>query len=183
MLRIVVVCSKEKRKRWEYFNGDMTCECGEAPETTRHMLQFPLLAPPCTLDDTLKFNENARKCFMTRRRRGAVPVIHRVHMDNLPKNENLAPIAGTEGVDTICTVDCENTVTPPPRVGCIVLELRYSSLTLIEKECHDEEVQPYRKDEYKLMTYIIWNLVGQIKYNFYIFTQIHNINICATDVS
>ena len=26
------------------------------------MLQCPLLAHPCTLDDLLKFNENARRC-------------------------------------------------------------------------------------------------------------------------
>ena len=31
-------------------------------EITKHMLQCPLLAHPCTLDDLLKFNENARKC-------------------------------------------------------------------------------------------------------------------------
>ena len=61
-LRTGVTCSKEQRKRWKYFNGDTTCECGQAPETTKHMLQCPLLAHPCTLDDLQKFNENARKC-------------------------------------------------------------------------------------------------------------------------
>ena len=61
-LRTGVACSKEQRKRWKYFNGDTTCECGQAPETTKHMLQCPLLAHPCTLDDLQKFNENARKC-------------------------------------------------------------------------------------------------------------------------
>ena len=55
-------CSMQQRKRWKYFNGDTTCECGQAPETTKHMLQCPLLAHPCTLDDLQKFNENARKC-------------------------------------------------------------------------------------------------------------------------
>ena len=60
-LRTGVACSKEQRKRWKYFNGDTTCECGQAPETTKHMLQCPLLAHPCTLDDLQKFNENARK--------------------------------------------------------------------------------------------------------------------------
>ena len=50
-LRTGVACSKEQRKRWKYFNGDTTCECGQAPETTKHMLQCPLLAHPCTLDD------------------------------------------------------------------------------------------------------------------------------------
>ena len=30
--------------------------------STKHMLQCPLLAHPCTLDDLQKFNENARKC-------------------------------------------------------------------------------------------------------------------------
>ena len=32
--------------------------------------------------------------------------------------------------------------------------LRFSSLTLLEKECYNEEVQPYRKIDYKLMIYI-----------------------------
>ena len=61
-LRTGVACSKEQRKRWKYFNGDTTCECGQAPKTTKHMFQCPLLAHPCTLDDLQKFNENARKC-------------------------------------------------------------------------------------------------------------------------
>ena len=61
-LRTGVACSKEQRKRWKYFNGDTTCEYGQAPETTKHMLQCPLLAHPCTLDDLQKFNENAGKC-------------------------------------------------------------------------------------------------------------------------
>ena len=34
----------------------------QTPEITKHMLQCPLLAHPCTLDDLQKFNENARKC-------------------------------------------------------------------------------------------------------------------------
>ena len=38
-LRTGVPCSKEQRKRWKYFNGDITCECGQAYETTKHMLQ------------------------------------------------------------------------------------------------------------------------------------------------
>ena len=33
-------------------------QCGQAPETTKHMLQCPLIAHPCTLDDLQKFNEN-----------------------------------------------------------------------------------------------------------------------------
>ena len=40
-LRTGVACSKEQRKRWKYFNGDTPCECGQAPETTKHMLQCP----------------------------------------------------------------------------------------------------------------------------------------------
>ena len=57
-----VSCSKEQHEIWKYFNGDTTCECGEAPETTTHMLQCPLLAHSCTLDNLQKFNENDRKC-------------------------------------------------------------------------------------------------------------------------
>ena len=56
-LRTGVACSKEQRKRLKYFNGDTTCECGQAPETTKHMLQCPLLAHPYTLEDLHKFNE------------------------------------------------------------------------------------------------------------------------------
>ena len=33
-LRTGVACSKEQRMRWKYFNGDTTCECGQALETT-----------------------------------------------------------------------------------------------------------------------------------------------------
>ena len=43
-LRTGVACIKEQRKRWMYFNGDTTCECGQAPVTTKHKLQCPLLA-------------------------------------------------------------------------------------------------------------------------------------------
>ena len=50
-LRTGVACCNEQRNRWKYFNGDTTCECGHAPETTMHMLQCPLLAQPYTLDD------------------------------------------------------------------------------------------------------------------------------------
>ena len=38
-LRTGVACSKEQRKRWKYFNGDTTCEFGQVPESTKHMLQ------------------------------------------------------------------------------------------------------------------------------------------------
>ena len=61
-LRTGVACSKEQQKRLKYFNGDTTCERGQVPETTKHMLQFPLLAHPCNLDDLLKFNKHYRKC-------------------------------------------------------------------------------------------------------------------------
>ena len=47
-LRTGVTCSKRQRMRWKYFNGDTICECGQAPETTKHMLHCPLLAHPCT---------------------------------------------------------------------------------------------------------------------------------------
>ena len=58
----LVLHSKEKRMRWKYFNGDMACKCGQAPESTKYMLQCPLLTHPCTLDNLLKFNENDRRC-------------------------------------------------------------------------------------------------------------------------
>ena len=61
-LRTGVACSTEQLKRWNYFNGDTTCECVQAPETTKHMLQYPLLAHLCLLDDLQKFNKNTRKC-------------------------------------------------------------------------------------------------------------------------
>ena len=55
-------CSKEQRKKWGYFNGDTTCECGLATENTSHMLQCTLLAHPCTMDDLLEFNDTAQAC-------------------------------------------------------------------------------------------------------------------------
>ena len=44
-LRTGYTCSKEQRKKWGYFNGNTTCECGLATENTSHMLQCTLLAP------------------------------------------------------------------------------------------------------------------------------------------
>ena len=38
-LRTGYTCSKEQRKKWGYFNGDTTCECGLAAESTAHILQ------------------------------------------------------------------------------------------------------------------------------------------------
>ena len=61
-LRTGVACIKEQCNRWKYLNGDTPCECGQAPGTTKHMLQCPLLAHPCILDDLQKFNVIARKC-------------------------------------------------------------------------------------------------------------------------
>ena len=61
-LRTGYTCSKEQRKKWGYFNGDTTCECGLATENTSHMLQCTLLAHPCTLDDHLEFNDTAQAC-------------------------------------------------------------------------------------------------------------------------
>ena len=42
-LKTGYTCSKEQRKKWGYFNGDTTCECGLATENTSHMLQCTLL--------------------------------------------------------------------------------------------------------------------------------------------
>ena len=61
-LRTGYTCSKEQRKKWEYFNGDITCECGLATENMSHMLQCTLLEHPCTLDDLLEFNDTAQAC-------------------------------------------------------------------------------------------------------------------------
>ena len=61
-LRTGYTCSKEQRKKWGYFNGDTTCECGLATENTSHMLPCTLLAHPCTLDDLLDFNDTAQAC-------------------------------------------------------------------------------------------------------------------------
>ena len=32
----------------------------------------------------------------------------------------------------------------------------------MERECYDEEVQPYRKMDYKPIIYIIWHLVNNL---------------------
>ena len=55
-LRTGYTGSKEQRKKWEYFNGDI-CACGLDEENTAHMLRCSLLTHPCTLDDLLKFND------------------------------------------------------------------------------------------------------------------------------
>ena len=39
-----------------------------------------------------------------------------------------------------------------PSIGPLLLQ--YSSLTPLERECYEGEVQPYRKTDYKLMIYI-----------------------------
>ena len=57
-----VTCSKEQRKKWGYYEGYTTCDCGVSSENTRHMLECPLLAHSCSLDDLLKFNETAKQC-------------------------------------------------------------------------------------------------------------------------
>ena len=61
-LRTVYTCSKEQRKKWQYFDGDTTCECGLATENTAQMLQCILFARPCTLDDLSKFNDTSKSC-------------------------------------------------------------------------------------------------------------------------
>ena len=61
-LRTGVTCSKEQLKTWRYYEGDTTCDCGVSSENTRHMLECPLLAHSCSLDDLLQFNETAKQC-------------------------------------------------------------------------------------------------------------------------
>ena len=61
-LRTGVTCSKEQRKKWDYYEGDTTCDCGVSSENTRHMLECPLLSHSCSLDDLLQFNETAKEC-------------------------------------------------------------------------------------------------------------------------
>ena len=61
-LRTGFTCSKEQRQRWQYYEGDTTCECGLATENTTLMMQCTLLAQPCSLDDLNKFIDTAKKC-------------------------------------------------------------------------------------------------------------------------
>ena len=61
-LRTGDTCSKEQRKKWGYDEGDTTCDCGFSSENTRHMLECPLLAHSCSLDDLMQFNEAAKQC-------------------------------------------------------------------------------------------------------------------------
>ena len=56
-LRTGVTCSKEQRKKWGYYEGDTTYDCGVSSKNTRHMFEFPLLAHSCSLDDLLQFSE------------------------------------------------------------------------------------------------------------------------------
>ena len=52
-----VTCSNEQRQKWGYYEGDTTCDCGFSSENTRHLLECPLLAHSCSLDDLLQFIE------------------------------------------------------------------------------------------------------------------------------
>ena len=52
-----VTCSKEQRKKWGYYEGHTTCDCGISSYNTRHMLECPLLPHSCSLDDLLQLNE------------------------------------------------------------------------------------------------------------------------------
>ena len=61
-LRTGVTCSKEQWKKWGYYEGDTTCDCGVSSENTRHMLECPLLAHSSSLDALLQFNETAKHC-------------------------------------------------------------------------------------------------------------------------
>ena len=45
-LRTGLTCSKEQRKKWVYYDGDTTSECGLAIENTWYMLQCTLLSHP-----------------------------------------------------------------------------------------------------------------------------------------
>ena len=51
-------CSREQRKKLQYFDGDTTCVCGIATENTAHMLQCTLFVRPCTLDDLSKTQQS-----------------------------------------------------------------------------------------------------------------------------
>ena len=51
---------KHAAKTWGYYNGGTTCECVLLPENIKHMLQCPILAQPCSLDDLLEFSGIAK---------------------------------------------------------------------------------------------------------------------------
>ena len=61
-LRTGYTCRKEQRKKWQYFDGHVTCVCGLATENTTDMLLCIFLARPCTLDDLSKINDTAKSC-------------------------------------------------------------------------------------------------------------------------
>ena len=48
---------RHNNKKWGYYEGDTTCDCGVSSENTRHVLECPLLVHACSLDDLLQFNE------------------------------------------------------------------------------------------------------------------------------
>ena len=58
-------CSKEQQKKWKYFDGDTTCECGLATENTAHILQCTLFARPYALDDLSNLNNTEKYCVET----------------------------------------------------------------------------------------------------------------------
>ena len=58
-LRTGVTCSKAQRKRWGYYEGDTTCDCGVSSENTRHMLECPLPVHSCSW---MTFYSSAKQC-------------------------------------------------------------------------------------------------------------------------
>ena len=52
-----VYLQQNTKEKWKLYTGDTTCACGEAEETTAHVLQGSQLAHPCSLDDLIMCND------------------------------------------------------------------------------------------------------------------------------
>ena len=53
---------KHNMRKWGYSEEDTTCECQEAEQTMKHLLECPLLRQTCSDVDLIHYYEPAKEC-------------------------------------------------------------------------------------------------------------------------
>ena len=53
---------KHNMRKWGYSEEDTTCECQEAEQTMKHLLECPLLRQTCSNVDLIHYYEPAKEC-------------------------------------------------------------------------------------------------------------------------
>ena len=53
---------KHNMRKWGYSEEDTTCECREAEQTMKHLLECPLLRQTCSNVDLIHYYEPAKEC-------------------------------------------------------------------------------------------------------------------------